>query len=367
MKIPLLDLVAQYHSIQTEIDAAVHETLESGYFILGEAVRTLEEEVSAYLGVRYAVGVASGTDALVLALRALEIGPGSEVIVPAYTFFATVGAVLQTGARPVMVDVHPDTYCIDMEQAAARLTPATRAILPVHLYGHPADMEAASALAGSHGLRVIEDNAQAFGATYQGHKTGATGDISCLSFFPSKNLGAYGDGGMVTTGDPALAEKVRMLRTHGWKKKYYPEVLGYNSRLDALQAAILRAKLPHLDGWNERRRELAAQYTRRLSGLAGITPPCEAPGARHVYHLYVVRTPERDALQARLKEAGIESAVYYPVPPHLTPMGRELGYGDGDFPVAEQASRETLAIPIYPEMSEEQVAYLLSILSEWMA
>jgi dTDP-4-amino-4,6-dideoxygalactose transaminase len=358
---PLLDLVAQYHSIQPEIDGAVHRVLESGHFILGPEVVALEEEVSEYLDVKHGVGVASGTDALVLALRALEIGRGDEVIVPAYTFFATAGTVMQVGATPVFADIDPRTYCLDVAAAAKNITSKTKAIIPVHLYGQPADVKGITELAKWHGLKVIEDNAQAFGATYNGHKTGSLGDIGCLSFFPSKNLGGYGDGGMVVTNDAALAEKVRILRTHGWKKKYYPEMLGYNSRLDALQAAILRVKLRHIDAWNDRRRALAQEYSRRLAEPRIVTP-YEAEACRHVYHLYVIRLQERDRVQGLLKEAGVAAEVYYPVPPHLTEPFRTLGHRPGEYPEAERASRETLAIPLYPEMTSEQLESVVSAL-----
>jgi len=359
--IPLLDLVAQYHSIQPEIDAAIHRVLESGHFILGPEVAALEDEVCAYLGVKHGVGVASGTDALVIALRALDIGHGDEVIVPAYTFFATAGTVMQVGARPVFADIDPRTYCIDVADAARRITNKTKAIIPVHLYGHPANMEAVLELAQRHNLKVIEDNAQAFGATYHGRKTGSLGDIGCLSFFPSKNLGGYGDGGMVVTNDPALAEKIRMLRTHGWKRKYYPEMLGYNSRLDALQAAILRVKLQHIDEWNSRRRELAQEYSQKLAGM-GIQTPVEIEDSRHVYHLYVIRVQERDRVQSQLKQAGVAAEVYYPQPVHLAEPCRLLGYQADDFPQAERASRETLAIPLYPEMTSKQIEAVVTIM-----
>jgi dTDP-4-amino-4,6-dideoxygalactose transaminase len=352
--IPLVDLTAQYHSIQSEIDDAIHQVLESGHFILGPNVSSLEQEVAAYLDVQHAAGVASGTDALVIALRALGIGPGDEVIVPAYSFFATAGAVMLVGAQPVFVDIKPDTYCLDETQVVNRITAKTKAVIPVHLYGHPAEMSAVLEIAHAHGLRVIEDNAQAFGAEYRERKTSGLGDIGCLSFFPTKNLGGYGDGGMVVTNDDELAGKVRMLRAHGWKKKYFPEMLGYNSRLDELQAAILRVKLRHLDNWNMRRRELASLYTERFSGL-GIIPPTEMEYARHVYHLYTVRFAERDRVQGELKSAGIASDVYYPQPLHLTTPCRPFGYQPGDFPIAEQTSREALSLPLYPEMSETQL------------
>ncbi|MFC1878387.1 DegT/DnrJ/EryC1/StrS family aminotransferase [Chloroflexota bacterium] len=365
--IPLLDLTAQYQTIKPEIDRAVRRVIESGRFILGAEVAALEEEVAAYSGVRHAVGVASGTDALILALRALQIGPGDEVILPAYTFFATAGAVLNVGATPLLVDIDPHTYCLDIHQVETRITPKTKAVIPVHLYGHPADMDPLLELAQAHGLKVIEDNAQALGAAYQGQKTGGFGHIACLSFFPSKNLGAYGDGGMLLTSDPALVETVRMLRAHGWKQKYFPEILGYNSRLDSLQAAILRAKLPHLDDWNDRRRQLARRYNQALAGLPGLTGPYEAPGAQHVYHLYILRLSERDRIQKELKAAGIASAVYYPQPLHLSKPLSALGYKPGDFPISEQASRETLAIPIFPELSDGQVQHILTTLKSSLA
>ncbi len=351
--IPLVDLVVQYHSIKEEIDAAVHGTLESGHFILGPAVSRLEENIASYLDVNHAVGLASGTDALILALRALDIGAGDEVIIPAYTFFATAGTVMSVGATPVFVDIDPVTYEMDVTQLAGRITSKTKAIIPVHLYGHSADMDPILELARARGLKVIEDNAQAFGATYRGRMTGSMGDIGCLSFFPTKNLGAFGDGGMVVTNNAALAERMRMLRTHGWKKKYYSEELGYNSRLDALQAAILQAKLPHVDEWNAKRRAIARRYSEQL-GAAGVTVPVECEWGRHVYHLYIVRSERRDELQAFLKEKGIASEVYYPVPPHLAKPCRKFGCKEGDFPHAERASRETLALPLYPELTTEQ-------------
>lgn len=363
--IQLVDLTVQYHSIKEEIDAAVHATLESGHFILGPAVSKLEESIASYLGVQHAIGLASGTDALVLALRALNIGSGDEVIIPAYTFFATAGTVMSVGATPVFVDIDPVTYEMDVTQINDRITPRTKAIIPVHLYGHPADMDPILELARSHGLKVIEDNAQAFGATYRGKKTGSIGDIGCLSFFPTKNLGAFGDGGMVVTNDPALAERMRMLRTHGWKKKYYSEEVGYNSRLDALQAAILQAKFPHVDTWNEKRRELAQRYSEQLINL-GVTVPVECEWGRHVYHLYIIRSDRRPELQAFLKERGISSEVYYPLPPHLSTPCRKFGYEEGDFPHAELASRETLALPLYPELTLDQQDQVIQAVAEFL-
>jgi dTDP-4-amino-4,6-dideoxygalactose transaminase len=316
-------------------------------------VAAFEREVASYLGVGFAVGVASGTDALLLTLRAYGICPGDEVLVPTYTFFATAEAVSQCGATPVFVDIDPKSYCIDVAQIGSSITPRTKAIIPVHLYGHPTDMAPIIELAREHGLKVIEDNAQALGAEYKGRKTGSLGDAGCLSFFPSKNLGGYGDGGMIVTNDPTLAETVRKLRTHGWRTKYHPEMLGYNSRLDELQEAILRVKLNHLDTWNEQRRLIAARY-RVLLADTGVGLPWEAPYVKHVYHLYIVRVKERKTVQEHLKVAGVTSGIYYPLPLHLLDPYRHLGYGHGAFPEAERAADETLCLPIYPEISESQ-------------
>lgn len=366
MKIPLIDLVAQYRSIQEEIDQAIRDVLESGVFILGPKVAAFEEEVATYLGVRYAVGVASGTDALLLTLRAYGIGPGDEVIVPAYTFFATAEAVSQVGAKPVFIDIDPKTYCLDVAQLEARITPRTKAIIPVHLYGHPADMDPILQLARERGIKVIEDNAQAIGAEYEERKTGSLGDAGCLSFFPSKNLGGYGDGGMVVTDDPLLAETVRKLRTHGWQRKYFPEMLGFNSRLDELQAAILRVKLQYLDSWSQRRREIAERY-RVLLADSEVVLPWEAPYAKRVYHLYIIRVKERKAVQEYLRSLGIASGIYYPMPLHYVDPYCHLGYGPGAFPEAERAAQETLAIPLYPEMAEDQIKTVASGVREAVA
>lgn len=360
--VPLMDLAADYRLVQPDIDEAVSQVLAAGQFILGPNVRALEGEIATYLDIPFGVGVASGTDALVLGLRALDIGPGDEVIVPAYTFYATAEAVMMVGATPVLAEVEPETFCIDAEDAARRISPRTRAIIPVHLYGHPADMSSVLRVAEAHGLKVLEDNAQAFGAAYRGRKTGSIGDVGCLSFFPSKNLGACGDGGMVVARDEAVAARVRMLRTHGWKRKYEPEMVGYNSRLDELQAAILRVKLRHIDEWNDRRRRVADLYRSRLQG-SGVVLPYEAPEAHHVYHVYVVRVPDRPAVERALSERKIGSSVYYPLPLHLIEPLRPLGYHQGDFPVSERASRETLAIPLFPTMTEEQVDTVVKTLS----
>jgi len=362
MNVPLLDLAVQYEGIRSEIQSAMDRVFASQQFILGPEVQALEEEIAAYVNTEYAVGVASGTDALTLGLRALNIGPGDEVIIPAYTFFATAEAVLHVGATPVFVDIREDTYCLDVAQVEARITDRTKAVIPVHLYGHPVDMEPLAELAAAKGLVLIEDNAQAMGAEYAGKKTGGIGDVGCLSFFPSKNLGGYGDGGMVVTNDSDIAERIRMLRTHGWKKKNFPEIVGYNSRLDALQAAILRVKLKHLDFWNEGRRERAGAYARSLSNL-GIDIPKEVPPARHVFHLYVVQLSNREAAQQILRERGIASAVYYPAPIHdLNPCRRYAG--NEKFPVAEMAADRLLAIPLFPEMSDDQITLVSRALGD---
>lgn len=353
--IPLVDLVAQYHEIQAEVDAAMHEVLENGHFILGPSCRAFEEEVGAYLGVKHCIGVASGTDALVIALRAAGVGPGDEVIVPAYSFFATAGAALLVGAKPVFVDICPGTFCLDLAQVEEQITPRTRAVIPVHLYGHPAEMDQLLEIANRSGIKVLEDNAQAFGAEYRGAKTGSMGDIGCLSFFPTKNLGGFGDGGMVVTNQDDLAERMRLLRVHGWRKKYFPELLGYNSRLDELQAAILRIKLKYVDAWNRRRAEIAHCYTGELKDLEGVVTPAAPRDGRHVYHLYTLRLDRRELVKSGLKQAGIASDVYYPLPLHLTEPCRKLGYHEGDFPVAERACREALSIPLYPEMGESRI------------
>ncbi len=361
MKIPLMDMSAQYQSIRAEIDQAMQQAIEGGQLILGPNVSAIEKEIAHYLGVSHAVGVASGTDALVLGLRAVSIQPGDEVILPTYTFFATVEAVMQVGATPVFVDSQPDTYCLNVDQVEARLTERTKAVMAVHLYGCPAEMDSLRELTQSRGIKIIEDNAQAMGADYHGMKTGSIGDVGCLSFFPSKNLGAYGDGGMVVTNDAGVAQRVRMLRTHGWQKKYFPEMVGYNSRLDEIQAAILRVKLQYLDAWNAKRRELAHEFTARLQKL-GIGVPCEPPQSNHVYHLYIIAVENRETVQAALKEAGIASGIYYPQPLHEAEPCRALGYSKGSFPIAEEACRKTLAIPLFPEMSQAQVDEVLTVL-----
>ena len=366
MKIPLIDLKAQYQSLRDELDGAVLDVMASGHFVLGPKVAELEQAVASYLGVDYAVGVASGTDALTFALQGFDVGPGDEVICPTYTFFATVEAIIKVGATPVFVDIDPSTYALVPQQVRDAITERTKAVIPVHLYGHAADMTEMAKIAANHGLRLIEDNAQALGAKWEGRTTGGLGDAGCLSFFPSKNLGAFGDAGMIVTNDGDVADLARMLRAHGWRKKYFPEVVGYNSRLDALQAAVLLVKLPHLDAWNERRRQIAQTYTEKLAGL-DIGTPVVGPGAEHVYHMYIVRTERRDQVQQFLIDQGVGCAVYYPVPLHLTKPCQSLGYSEGDFPESEKAARETLALPMFPEMEDAQIDQVVSVLQQALA
>ncbi len=312
MSIPAFDLTRQYASLRKAMDEAIRRVVESGQFVLGHEVEALEEEIAAFCGLSHAVGVASGTDALHLALLALGVGPGDEVLVPAFTFIATAEVVIYCGATPVFVDIDPQTYALDPDAAGAVVTSRTKAIIPVHLFGHPAPMEVISALAARHALPVIEDAAQAFGAHSQGRVVGSLGDVGCFSFFPTKNLGAYGDGGMVVTDDAALAEGVRQLRVHGASERYLHRMVGYNSRLDALQAAILRVKLPHLEGWNDARRSHAAAYTAGLEKVSGVVCPTEAPGSHHVYNQYTVRAARRDDLELHLADQGIGAAINYP-------------------------------------------------------
>lgn len=356
--IELVDLKKQYASIQEDMDQAIRSVVESGRFIGGPEVERLEAEMSRYLGVQYAVGCASGTDALQLALMALKIGLGDEVVTTPFTFVATAEAITLLGARPVFVDIDPRTYCIDPAGIEGVLTEKTKAIIPVHLYGQAADWDPIEAIARTHSLALIEDGAQAIGAEYKGRKACSLGDVGCLSFFPSKNLGAYGDGGMVTTNDPALAETLRMMRAHGSRVKYQHKILGVNSRLDALQAAVLRVKLPHIDHWNERRRQHAALYNELLADLDVMTPFC-APGNVHVYHQYSIRVRDRDTLQTQLKAAGVPTAVHYPIPLHLQEAFQYLGYEEGDFPVSEQVAREIISLPMYPELEEDDIRYIV--------
>lgn len=369
MSIPLVDLKAQYLSVKDEIDDAIHRVVEGGQFILGPEVEALEREIAGYLGVRYAVGVASGTEALQLALLACGIKPGDEVITTPFTFIATAEAITQCGGRPVFCDIEPKTYNLDPAGIEAKITERTAAILPVHLYGQPCDMDPILDLARSYHLRVIEDCAQAFCAEYKGKKVGSLGDAGCLSFFPSKVLGAYGDGGMVVTDDAEIAEKATMLRNHGCKQKYYHIIPGFNSRLDSLQAAVLRVKLGHLDEWNELRRQKAALFSQLLSQVNGVEPPFVAPYARHIFNYYTIRLDrsrvDRSRLSKHLKAQGVATAIYYPLSLHLQQVYEPLGYRDGDFPASESTQEEVLSLPIYPELTEEQIQGIVDAIQQF--
>ena len=384
MPIPLVDLKAQYQAIKPEIDAAIARVIGHCGFILGEEVRRFEADFAAFcdLPASAAVGVDSGTAALHLALLACGVGPGddetpsrltsrhggrdgvSEVIVPSHTFIATASNISHLGARPVFVDIDLDTYNLDPAKIEAAITPCTRAIIPVHLYGQPADMAPILDIARRHGLRVIEDAAQAHGATYRGQKVGGLGDVGIFSFYPGKNLGAYGDAGMLVSRDPQIADTARLLRDHGRRDKYEHLIEGYNYRLDALQAAILGAKLPHLGAWNAQRRHHAAAYNAALADLE-LVRPIEAPDRTHVYHLYVVRVERRDELLAYLKVQGIGAGVHYPIPLHRQPAYRHLGYRPGDFPATERAANEVLSLPMYPELTPAQIAEVAAAIADF--
>jgi dTDP-4-amino-4,6-dideoxygalactose transaminase len=355
VNVPFVDLSAQYQSIRDEIDEAMLAVVASSQFILGDQVRLFEDEFAAYCGVKYAVGVDSGTSALELILRALRVGPGDEVITAANTFIATVLAILATGARPVLVDVDPLTYNVSISGIEEAITPRTRVIIPVHLYGQPADMDQILELADQHGLAMVEDACQAHGARYKGNRAGSFSDAAAFSFYPAKNLGCYGDGGIVVTNSEEVAQGVRMLRNYGEREKYVHVVRGYNHRLDALQAAVLRVKLRYLDKWNAARRANARQYRQLLAGNR-VVLPFEADYAEHVYHLYVVRTAQRDALRSYLGQQGIATGIHYPVPIHLQEACKDLDYKFGDFPVTEQYAGEVLSLPMYPELDAAQIS-----------
>lgn len=390
MSVPLLDLKIQYANIKEEIDTAVKQVLESGNFILGDNVRQLESEIARYCGVKYAAGVASGTDALLLALLALGIGEGDEVITTPFTFIATIEAITKVRARVVFVDIDKKTYNIDSEKIKeyieknclfddktrqlvnSQTRDTVKAIIPVHLYGQACDMDPIMNLAKKHKLYVIEDCAQAIGAEYKGRKVGSLGDIGCFSFFPSKNLGGYGDGGMVITNNEELIKKVKIIRAHGSDKKYHHIIDGYNSRLDELQAAILRVKNRHLDDWTQKRRAIAYKYNELFdsfnkAGKKGIkiTTPFELADSRHVYCLYTIRVQERDKLREYLTAKGIGNAVHYPIPLHLQEVCKKLGYKKGDFPISEQCASEVLSLPLYPELNDEQIKEVFTAITSW--
>jgi dTDP-4-amino-4,6-dideoxygalactose transaminase len=359
MKIPLTDLKAQYSSIKDEIDSAIQRVIQSGQFILGPEVKAFEEEMAAYCGMRYAVGVASGTDALHMALLACGIKSGDEVITTPFTFIATAESIAKCGAKPVFADIDMKTYNIDPVQIEAKINKKTKAILPVHLYGQPVAMDDILTIARKHNLKIVEDAAQALGAEYKGKKVGSLSDAGCLSFFPSKNLGAYGDGGMMVTNDPRIAETVRILRVHGSKTTYQHFTHGFNSRLDALQAAVLRVKLKHLGKWNELRRGKTAIYTKMLSQVEGIEPPYIEKDAKSSCNYYTIRVKHsrlsRDELRNHLESKGIQTMVYYPLSLHLQEVYKYLGHKQGDFPQSERAQEQVLSLPMYAELDEKQI------------
>jgi dTDP-4-amino-4,6-dideoxygalactose transaminase len=364
--IPQLDLAAQYAAIGAEIRTAVDRVLASQHFVLGQEGAAFEQEIAQLCGVAHGVGVASGTDALILALRACGVQAGDEVLIPPFTFVATGSAVSALGAKPVFADIRPDTYNLDASDLARRVTPRTRAVIAVHLYGFACDMDPILSFARAHNLPVIEDNAQSIGATYKGRKTGSLGDAACMSFYPTKNLGAYGDAGMVVTNSNEMAARLKSLRNHGQSAKYVSSEPGWNSRLDEIQAAILRVKLRHLPEWQGARQAHAAAYSKLLLGIPGVAPPLVPDGYEHVFHQYTIRVERRDALLKILSDRKIGSAVYYPVPLHLQPLYVALGYRAGDFPHAEHAAQEVLSLPMFPELRPEQITRVAETVSEFV-
>lgn len=368
-RVPLLDLVAQHEPMREEIHGVLRRLVDSQRFVLGEEVERLEEEIAAYCGTKYAVGCASGTDALLLAMMVLGIGQGDEVVTTPYSFFATVSTIVRAGATPVFVDIDPKTFNLNVAQIEEVLKKHSKvkAILPVHLYGQVAQMDDLLEIAARHGLPVIEDAAQAIGAEYKGRRVGSMGKIGCFSFFPSKNLGGYGDGGIMTMDDPAMAERLKSLREHGAKQKYVHDEVGLNSRLDALQAAVLRVKLRHLDGWHEGRRRNAALYRELFkSKNVPVVVPVEAEySTRHVYNQFVIRCERRDELKAFLGERGVGTAIYYPIPLHLQPCFRYVGYKEGDLPVSEACAKDTLSIPVYGELTRDDIEYVVEQIAEF--
>jgi dTDP-4-amino-4,6-dideoxygalactose transaminase len=365
MKVPFVDLVAQYQTLKSEVDPAMQRIVDATAFIGGDDLKEFEKEFAAFCGAKHCVGVGNGTDAIYLALRALGIGRGDEVITVAHTFIATAEAVSQTGARPVFVDIKEDTMLMDPGKIEAAITPRTKAIITVHLYGQPCEMDRIVEIARRRGLKVIEDAAQAHGARWKGRRVGSLGDIACFSFYPGKNLGAYGDGGAVVGNDEVLMKKVRMVANHGRLEKYTHEMEGVNSRLDGLQAAILRVKLKRLDDWNAARRRHAAHYCRLLAGDK-VALPVVNPDTEPVWHLFVVRVPHREQLQARLKEKGIATGVHYPLPLHLQPAYKYLGMSEGALPVSEKVAQEIVSLPMYAELTGEMVQYVCASLREAM-
>lgn len=365
MQIPFVDLKSQYQGLKDEIDQALLGVCGRGDFILGKAVSDFEAAFAGYCSVSHAVGVGSGLEALILVLKAYDVGPGDEVITAVNSFVATSLAIEAVGARPVFVDCDPVTYLMDAAKTEAAVTAKTRVLMPVHLYGQPADMDPLLAIARRHGLKVIEDAAQAHGAEYRGRRCGSLGDAAAFSFYPGKNLGAYGDGGCVVTQDASLAEKVRLLRNYGSKIKYHHEVKGVNSRLDTLQAAVLNVKLPRLDGWNDRRIQAAQAYGQCLQGLP-VQLPVKADEMRHIFHLYVIQVEDRDRLLKELNAAGVQAGIHYPVPLHLLECHKDLGYKRGDYPAAEAAAAKLLSLPMFPEITSAQIEYVAAALKKIM-
>ncbi len=371
MRVPLIDLGAQHQLLREQLLLALERVIDSQQFVLGDEVRIFEDELAQYCTSKHAVGCASGSDALLLALMALDVKAGDEIITSPFTFFATAGSIVRLAARPVFVDIDPRTYNIDVDQVEAAITPRTRVILPIHLYGQCADMDRLLEISTRREIPIIEDAAQAIGAEYRGRRAGSMGIIGCFSFYPTKNLGGAGDGGMLTSDDDDLAKRLRSLRTHGSKTEYEHSEVGINSRLDALQAALLRVKLDYLDTWSEERRKKAERYTQLLAE-AGLTQKVEPPfvqgECRHIFHQYVVRVPKhRDALKEHLFESGVGTKIYYPIPLHLQKCFDYLGYKEGDFPQAERAALETLALPLYPEITETQLAYVVDKVASFNA
>ena len=368
MKIPFLDLKAQYDTLRDEIEPVVREVFESQHFILGSKVKEFEDKISEYCNTDYAIGCASGTDAILLSLMALGISPGDEVITTPYTFFATTGSIVRLGAKPVYCDIKPDTFNIDSDGIESLITDKTKAILVVHLYGLMADMDRITAIADKHSIPVIEDAAQAIGSTFNGKRAGSVGITGCISFFPAKNLGGVGDGGMVITNDKELYEKIRVLRVHGSKPKYYHPIIGINSRLDVLQAVVLQVKLKYLEMWSKKRRDNAAYYNSlfKEKGLSNmVITPAVPEGYSHIYNQYVIRVKDRDSLREHLKNHEIASEIYYPVPLHLQECFANFGYKEGDFPVCEEAAKTTLAIPVYPELTDEMQEYVVETIADF--
>ncbi len=367
MKVPMLDLTEQYQNLRAEILPALEDVMANAHFILGDNVKKLEKDVAEYSHAKHGIGVANGSDALNISLLGCGIAPGDEVIVPSFTFFATAGAVARMGAVPVFVDIDPKTFNINPDEIEKAITEKTKAIIPVHLYGQMANMDRIKEIADKHNLYIIEDAAQAIGSLYKGKRIGELGTTACYSFFPTKNLGAYGDAGMIISSNDEIAERIRVLRVHGSKPKYYHHILGYNSRLDELQAAILNVKFPHLDEWSELRREKAATYTHLIKELVGdaVVTPFEEEFNHHIYHQYTIRVQKRDELQSFLQEQGVSTMIYYPKPLHLQPVFAELGYKEGDLPETEKAALEAISLPMFPELKTEQQQYVVEKIREF--